>query len=349
MSESREEADLEWEEWNPKRISFLNHVVAGSCAGLAEHVSIFPLDTLKTQLQCERCGSSSPFKTWNCAERIVRNEGMFRLWRGVSAMFAGCVPAHAAYFSIFEYTKMNLITNSKDKLDASQAAIRASMCGASAAFAHDVCMTPFDTVKQRMQLGYYKSVSHCVRTIVKSEGMGALYVSMPTTMAMNIPYGMVMVAVNEAIREHMNKGQEHVSLYSSMVAGSVAGMIAAALTNPLDVIKTRLQTQYLEPLTEPRSLSSSAIEIPPECVGPTVRVTHTSPSSGAATVQVAKPVGLLRGSRLEGALHAAKRILGEEGMHSFSRGVIPRVLVHAPAVAVSWTAYEAVKQALTGI
>ena len=82
----------DWEEWDPSKISFLNHMVAGSMAGLAEHITIFPIDTIKTHIQCEKCGSISPFQTWACAEKIVRREGMFRLWRGVSAMFAGCVP-----------------------------------------------------------------------------------------------------------------------------------------------------------------------------------------------------------------------------------------------------------------
>lgn len=84
--------DLEWEEWDPKRISFVHHMIAGSCAGLAEHISIFPIDTLKTHIQCERCGAVSPMQTWDCATRIVGREGIFRLWRGVSAMFAGCIP-----------------------------------------------------------------------------------------------------------------------------------------------------------------------------------------------------------------------------------------------------------------
>jgi hypothetical protein len=30
--------DLEWEEWDPSKISFVNHMIAGSCAGLSEHV-----------------------------------------------------------------------------------------------------------------------------------------------------------------------------------------------------------------------------------------------------------------------------------------------------------------------
>lgn len=88
-----EEVDTEWEEWNPSKISFLNHCIAGSVAGMAEHVSMFPVDTLKTYVQCERCAATQPvYQVWNCATRIVKNEGVFRLWRGVSAMFAGCIP-----------------------------------------------------------------------------------------------------------------------------------------------------------------------------------------------------------------------------------------------------------------
>lgn len=88
----KQEEDLDWEEWNPSKLSFLHHMIAGSAAGLAEHVTVFPIDTLKTHIQCERCGSMSPMQTWNCATRIVGRDGIFRLWRGVSATFAGCLP-----------------------------------------------------------------------------------------------------------------------------------------------------------------------------------------------------------------------------------------------------------------
>ena len=101
MSSADDEDELDWEEWDPRRISFFHHMIAGSCAGLAEHVSIFPIDTLKTHVQCERCGSTSPMQTWNCATRIVGREGIFRLWRGVSAMFAGCIPGTTLPWCLF--------------------------------------------------------------------------------------------------------------------------------------------------------------------------------------------------------------------------------------------------------
>ena len=52
--------DLEWEEWDPTKTTFIQHMIAGSIAGLAEHACMFPIDTLKTHIQCERCGSSNP-------------------------------------------------------------------------------------------------------------------------------------------------------------------------------------------------------------------------------------------------------------------------------------------------
>lgn len=87
-----EEDDLEWEEWNPRKITFLGHMFAGSLAGLAEHVSLYPVDTIKTHVQCQRCGSITPMQTWTSTVQIVHKEGVLRLWRGVSAMFAGCIP-----------------------------------------------------------------------------------------------------------------------------------------------------------------------------------------------------------------------------------------------------------------
>jgi hypothetical protein len=44
------EAQLEWEEFDPGRgVSFRQHMMAGSCAGVAEHLLMFPVDTYKVR------------------------------------------------------------------------------------------------------------------------------------------------------------------------------------------------------------------------------------------------------------------------------------------------------------
>ncbi len=73
---------------------------------------------------------------------------------------------------------------------------------------------------------------------------------------MNIPYGCVMVAVNESLKRALRPGGDY-DTQTFLLAGSGAGAVAAAATNPLDVVKTRLQTQALR-AQGPSSSSSAA-------------------------------------------------------------------------------------------
>ena len=47
--------DLEWEEWDPASspLTFADHCLAGSFAGVAEHTLLYPLDTVKTCWQSQ--------------------------------------------------------------------------------------------------------------------------------------------------------------------------------------------------------------------------------------------------------------------------------------------------------
>ena len=46
------------------------------------------------------------------------------------------------------------------------------------------------------------------------------------------------------------------------------------------------------------------------------------------------------------ALQVMRHIIREDGYIGFLRGLTPRMLLHAPAVAISWTTYETVKSLL---
>lgn len=315
--------DLEWEEWNPRQISFVHHMIAGSFAGLGEHICIFPIDTLKTHVQCESCGSKSPFQTWSCAVNLIKRDGIFRLWRGVTAMLAGCVPAHAAYFSIFESLKSRLGVDQEGHYP-----VRAAICGASATTAHDLVMTPMDVVKQRMQLGYYTGITQCIKSLISTEGVRAFYVSLPTTLTMNIPYGCIMVATNESVKKFLNpSGEANISI--SMIAGAIAGGVAALITNPFDIVKTRLQTHNLPPCPKLSSFNKLA-----SCSSPSVDINNISNNA------VWPRSGITEGFSI------AQHIYRTEGLLGFSRGALARMMVHIPSVAVSWTVYESAKNIL---
>jgi len=105
--------------------------------------------------------------------------------------------AHAAYFGIFELSKEFLEIDH----DREHHPVKAALCGAVAAISHDVVMTPFDTIKQRMQLGQYRSILHCAGSLIRAEGPRALYLSFSTTLMMNIPYGCILVPINESAKK----------------------------------------------------------------------------------------------------------------------------------------------------
>ncbi len=211
-------------------------------AGAAEHCAMFPFDTIKTHAQAEGASvlSNQSSSTLTKIIDITNKDGLFRLWRGVSTMFFACIPAHAAYFSIFESMKTSLGADVADEHFPVQSAI----AGVTATLAHDSIMTPMDVAKQRLQLGFYTGLGDCISSIIKTEGISALFLSFPTTLIMNIPYAAIMVASNESWKTILNPSGEY-NLGAYLFSGAASGALAAAITNPLDVAKTRLQTQSL--------------------------------------------------------------------------------------------------------
>ena len=103
---------------------------------------------------------------------------------------------------------------------------------------------PFKVIKQRMQLhkSEFRSVWTCARVVYRAEGIGAFYVSYPTTLAISIPFNAIQFTVYEQIKRIMNPRREY-SPSTHIFAGAVSGAVAAAVTTPLDVAKTILQTR----------------------------------------------------------------------------------------------------------
>lgn len=237
-------------------------------------------------------------------------EGILRLWRGVQTMLIGCVPAHALYFSSYEAVKAAFTRENQELVW-----YGGMMAGATATVGHDLIMAPLDTVKQRLQIGHYQgSMSFALRQMLQKEGVIALYRSFPITLFANVPYGMIMVSTNETLKQVLTHDNQPLTLSTTLLASSMAGFVASAATTPLDRIKTLLQTQQMAPACWP---------LPPA----------NCPQQSTQPVVV-------------NAAQALKQVLNQEGAIGLFRGIVPRVMSHTPAVAISWTTYETAKAAL---
>lgn len=99
-------ADVDYEALAPNHSMFV-HLSAGALAGLAEHVVMLPIDSYKTRVQslCPCVEAKCPTPLHGVAS-VMRQEGWFRPLRGVGAVAAGTMPAHALYFTVYEKFKV---------------------------------------------------------------------------------------------------------------------------------------------------------------------------------------------------------------------------------------------------
>lgn len=189
----------------------------------------------------------------NAVSKISASEGAFSLWRGISSVVLGAGPAHAVYFAVFEYVKSTLGGSNSAHVHP----LISAAAGASATTCSDALMNPFDVIKQRMQVNSskYPSVFSCVRQIYATEGFKAFYVSYPTTLAMNVPFAAFNFMVYDTVSKALNPQRKYDPL-GHCIAGGIAGASAAAITTPLDVAKTILQTRGINPSAETSNINS---------------------------------------------------------------------------------------------
>lgn len=103
---------------------------------------------------------------------------------------------------------------------------------------------PPQVIKQRMQVhqSEFRSAFTCARKVYTTEGLSAFYISYPTTLTMTVPFTAVQFTVYEQLKLLLNPSNSYSPL-THILSGGLAGAVGAAVTTPLDVAKTILQTR----------------------------------------------------------------------------------------------------------
>ncbi|MBW0507798.1 hypothetical protein O181_047513 [Austropuccinia psidii MF-1] len=225
------------------------NMLAGALAGISEHVVMYPVDSIKTRMQVipstmkanvEGKMANQMYTTMlSTFKQVTTTEGTRRLWKGVSSVFMGAGPAHAVYFGTYELTKEALGGNQQG-----QQILATGVAGSMATIASDALMNPFDVIKQRMQVqgSQHKTFRSTARAVYRHEGLRAFYISYPTTLTMTIPFTAVQFATYEEFKRLTNSTNVYSPL-THVICGGISGAVAAAVTTPLDVCKTLLQTK----------------------------------------------------------------------------------------------------------
>lgn len=216
--------------------SIPNHAtnfMAGAVAGIIELCLMYPVDTVKTRMQSLTSEEGNQGMV-RVLRKMVKEEGAFRPMRGMSVIAGVAGPAHAVYFASYEFVKSI----------AHRGWVTYGVAGTVATLLHDAVVNPAEVIKQRMQMAGspYKSVSDCVRTVYRREGLVAFYRSYGTQLALNVPFQVVQFMAYEAMQDLTNRERKY-KLWLNFLNGGVAGGVATIVTNPLDVCKTLINTQ----------------------------------------------------------------------------------------------------------
>lgn len=197
-------------------------LIAGGCAGTSVDIALYPLDTLRTRLQSE--------------QGFLKAGGFKGAYRGVLSAAIGSAPGAAAFFSTYE-TMKGVIKTSSGGEERWWHHSTASSCGEVAAC---FIRVPTDNIKQNMQVGKYETLTVALRSI-SAGGVGGFYTGYLTTVAREIPFSFIQFPLYEGFKKGWSayQGYETTALQGA-ACGSCAGAIAAAITTPLDVAKTRI-------------------------------------------------------------------------------------------------------------
>jgi len=204
--------------------------------------------------------------------------------------------------------------------------------GFIADFAASIIYVPSEVLKTRLQLqgrynnpffhsGYnYKSTWDAANTIARTEGFGALYSGYKATIVRDLPFSALQFAFYEQERKFATDwvGTPNIGLGLEILTAVSAGGAAGVITCPLDVVKTRTQTQ-ITPGDHPPNPQAAHAETAVKSHGPAAktqtRKIHSHPRTVPRTAPTLDTSSVLTGLKL---------IYQTEGVPGWFRGVGPR-------------------------
>jgi solute carrier family 25 protein 39/40 len=243
--------------------------------------------------------------TWDGLRKIAQNEGPRTLWRGLSPTLVMAVPSNVIYFAGYDWLRTARASPFRETVSDAYIPL---VAGASARTLAAIVVSPIEMFRTRMQAanhtataaGHFRETMDGVRGMVASQGVFSLWRGLTLTLWRDVPFSAIYWWGYEATRNVLidargrseakkegfefrvgrgddkiqrrsrSRGRENPTdtLVDSFIAGAASGGIAAFVTTPFDVGKTRqqvvrhmgdaakdaVQTARPEDLTMPRFL-----------------------------------------------------------------------------------------------
>lgn len=242
--------------------SAATNLIAGGGAGMMEALVCHPLDTIKVRMQLSkraRAPGQARRGFLKTGVEIVKRETPLGLYKGLGAVLTGIVPKMAIRFTSFEAYKQGL-ADETGKVSGKATFFAGLAAGVTEAVA---VVTPMEVIKIRLQaqnhsmsdptdIPKYRNAAHALYTVVKEEGISALYRGVSLTALRQGSNQAVNFTAYSYFKEYLYRFQpEYVGVnlpsWQTTLIGLVSGAMGPLSNAPIDTIKTRLQRRAAEP------------------------------------------------------------------------------------------------------
>ncbi|KAA8497244.1 putative S-adenosylmethionine carrier 2, chloroplastic [Porphyridium purpureum] len=206
-------------------------IAAASMARLAAIVLLFPLDTLKSNLQLQ---ASSGRKLRAALRKSVP---VFRgLPQGIAAHVPGGVLAFLLY-DLLDHSVLGKASNGNaTEPNGSTRPLRSFAAACVADFLVSFWVVPFEQWKVKLQTGSYMGKA----------SMASTYQGWFTHVKRDFAFrALQLVIYNRALRAAETRKQAELDASELFAVGAASAAVSSLLTTPLDVVRTRMMTQQL--------------------------------------------------------------------------------------------------------
>ncbi|XP_028292633.1 calcium-binding mitochondrial carrier protein Aralar1-like [Gouania willdenowi] len=215
----------------------------GSIAGATGATAVYPIDLVKTRMQNQRStgslvGELMYKNSFDCAKKVLRYEGFFGFYRGLLPQLIGVAPEKAIKLTMNDFVRDKFTTQ-----DGGIPLAAEILAGGCAGGSQVIFTNPLEIVKIRLQVAGEITTRSRVSAlaVVRELGFFGLYKGAKACFLRDIPFSAIYFPVYAHTKTALANEDGSLGPLQLLTAGAIAGVPAASLVTPADVIKTRLQ------------------------------------------------------------------------------------------------------------
>jgi solute carrier family 25 S-adenosylmethionine transporter 26 len=209
-------------------LSIGSKVIAGGASRAIAQALLYPVDALRTLAQTR--------------------DGRTLADVGAQALVRGCAQtsSFALFTGAFQFGIFGLVNPHYGPLVA-------SACGAAGSCLVSV---PQEVIKQRLITGVYSNFREAATTIWRTEGILGFYSAWKPTVSRNVPFVITTFTCRDIMHKQLKMMKQRrirnqydinnrldLGMLDNLGIGIMSALVAGVITQPIDVIKTRMMTQ----------------------------------------------------------------------------------------------------------